>query len=361
MSSYALAQTHTDVDAMLRIFREVILSGPSSGDAQAMHAAVMAMVSNSLEKCLRTIQRRDASRANNIEPLLQAVKGNQNYVRSMYASMKELEQWTNAPNSTLHISLRHTIQQLSQWANTASIQPNPPSYTHRQVYATLKILGAHKVLRAIIDEIKAQTEAGNGSAALDIGVSIICAPAVDDSPISIDWVGSALSASHPPRTRLNLREMLKHDFDNAAGLVASDPLAAETVVRLHRRVEAQLASISENPLQPGMNLPTVNLVDMGPNSISDDMTKAMDDAAAASMADDITGMDNKALQRSMEELTGTDGLDLSSIGMGTGDGGTGELGNLPDLDLGDMMDIEDLSGSMGIAGEDDWGLDFDNM
>lgn len=154
MSSYALTQTHTDLDAVLRILREIIVSAPSSGDAQAMHAAVLAMVSSRLEKSLRTIQRRDANRANNIEPLMQAIKSNQHYVRSMYASMKELEQWTNAPNNTLHTSLRHTVQQLAQWASTASIQPNPPSYTHRQVYASVKILGAFKVMRAIIDEVK---------------------------------------------------------------------------------------------------------------------------------------------------------------------------------------------------------------
>jgi mediator of RNA polymerase II transcription subunit 5 len=373
MSSYALTQTHNDLDAMMRIFREVILSGPSSGDAQAMHAAVLAMVSSRLEKCFRTLQRREASRANNVEPLMQAIKGNSHYERSMYASMKELEQWTNAPNSTLHTSLRHTVQQLSQWASTASIQPNPPSYTHRQVYASLKILGADRVLRPILDELKAQTEAGNGAAALDIGVSIICAPTVDDSPIPVDWISSLIPASHPPRTRMNLREMLKHDFDNAANLVGTDPLAAETIVRLHRRVEAQLASIGETALQgqvPVMNLPSVNIADMQSQSISDDITKAIDDAAAASIADDITNMDNKALQRSMEELTGADGLDLSSIGMGTGDAGTGdmgtELGNLPDLDLGDMsgmgmgMDM-DMEMTMGGGGDDDWGLDFDNM
>lgn len=366
MSSYALTQTHTDLDAMVRIFREIIVSAPSSGDAQAMHAAILAMVSSRLEKCFRTIQRRDANRANNLEPLLQAIKGNQHYVRSMYASMKELEQWTNAPNNTLHTSLRHIMQQLSQWASTSSIQPNPPSYTHRQVYASLKILGAHRVLRAITDELKSQTEAGNGAAALDTGVSIICAPTVDDSPIPIDWISSTIPASHPPRTRLNLREMLKHDFDNAATLVASDPLAAETVVRLYRRVEAQLASIGESALQPVITLPTVTL-DMQSQSISDDLTKAIDDAAA-SIADDITSMDNKALQRSMDELAGTDGLDLSSIGMGTGDAGTGELGDLPGLDLGDMsgmgmsMDMDmDMDMAMGGGGDDDWGLDFDNM
>nr|Q0USP2.3 RecName: Full=Mediator of RNA polymerase II transcription subunit 5; AltName: Full=Mediator complex subunit 5 [Parastagonospora nodorum SN15] len=371
MSSYALIQSHSDLDAIMRIFREVISSAPSSGDAQAMHSTILSIVSSRLEKCLRTIQRRDASRANSIEPLIQAIKGNLHSERSMFASMKELEQWTNAPNSTLHTSLRHTVQQLSQWASTSSIQPNPPSYTHRQVYVSLKIMGASKVIKAIVDELKAQTEASNGAAALDVGVSIICAPTVDDSPVPVAWLSSPIPASNPPRTRLNLREMLKHEFDNAAALVATDPLAAETVVRLHRRVEAQLSSIAENALQGHgsvLNLPNVNMGDMQSQSIPDDITKAIDDAAAASIADDITTMDNKALQRSMDDLTGPDGLDLSSIGMGTGDAGTGdmgaELGNLPDLDLGDMsgmgMDM-DMDMAMGGGGDDDWGLDFDNM
>jgi mediator of RNA polymerase II transcription subunit 5 len=371
MSSYALTQTHSDLDAMIRIFREIILSAPSSGDAQAMHSSILAMVSSRLEKCFRTLQRRDANRANNIEPLIQALKPHQHYERSMYATMEELEQWTNAPNTTLNISLRHTVLQLSQWASPASIQPNPPSYTHRQVYASVKILGANKALRAIVDELKAQTEAGNGAAALDIGVSMICAPTVDDSPIPVAWVGSSIPASLPPRTRMNLREMLKQEFDNAASLVATDPLAAETIVRLHRRVEAQLTSIGETALhRQGSVIDPLNvdITDMQSQTIPADLTKAIDDAAAATMVDDIPEMDNKALQRSMDELTGADGLDLSSIGMGTGapdasDMG-GELGALPDLDLGDMgsMGIDmDMDMTMGGGGDDDWGLDFDNM
>jgi mediator of RNA polymerase II transcription subunit 5 len=371
MSSYALMQTHNDLDALVRIFREIILSAPSSGDAQAMHSAILAMVSSHVEKAFLTLQRRDAKRATSIEPLIQALKPHHHYERSMYASMKELEQWTNAPNTTLNVSLRHTVQQLSQWASTASIQPNPPSYTHRQVYASVKILGAYKVLRAIVDELKAQTEAGNGAAALDIGVSIICAPTVDDSAIPVTWMGSSISAPLPPRTRMNLREMLKQEFDNAASLVATDPLTAETIVRLHRRVEAQLTSIGETGLHRQssiMNLPSVSITDMQSQAIPADLTKAIDDAAAATKLGDIPEMDNKALQRSMEELTGTDGLDLSSIGMGTGTADAGdmgtELGALPDLDLADMgtMGIDmDMDMTMGGGGDDDWGLDFDNM
>jgi hypothetical protein len=62
MASYALLQTHNDLDAMIRIFNEVILTTPSSGDAQAMHSTIIAMVSSRLEKCFRTLQRREPNR-----------------------------------------------------------------------------------------------------------------------------------------------------------------------------------------------------------------------------------------------------------------------------------------------------------
>lgn len=370
MASYALLQTHNDLDAIVRIFNEIILSTPSSGDAQAMHSTIIAMVSSRLEKCFRTLQRKEPNRSN-IESFMEAIKVHAHYDRTVFATMKELDQWTNAPNSTLNTSLRHTVQQLSQWASTSSMQPNPPSYTHRQVYASLKIVGAMRTLRAIVDEVKAQTDAGNGAAALDVGVSIICAPTVEDSPISVDWVSSSIPAPAPQRTHMNLREILKQDFDSAASLVETDPLTAETIVRLHRRVEAHFASLAESGLQaPPINIPSVNIADMQSQSISDHLNRAMDDAAAASMVEDISSMDNKALQQSMDQLAGTEGLDLSGIGMGNGDAGTGDmsngLGNLPDLDLGDMGDMGmgmDMNMDMGGGGggDDDWGLDFDNM
>ncbi|KAI8934400.1 mediator complex subunit [Plenodomus lindquistii] len=369
MASYALLQTHNDLDAIMRIFKELMLSATSSGDAQAMHSTILAMVSSHLEITFRTLQRRDPTRAT-IEPLLQAIKLNANYERSTYATVKELEQWTNAPYNTLSTALGHTVQQLSHWSSTAAIQPNPPSYTHLQIYATIRMLGAYKTLRAIIETIATQTSTGYGSAALDVGMSIICAPMVEDSPVPIDWAGSPIPAPQPQRTRTNLREMLKQEFDNAASLVATDPLTAETIVRLQRRVEAQLSSMNDASLQArAINLPNVNMTAIQSQSISDDINKAMDDAAAASIVEDISNMDNKALQRSMDELAGTEGLDLSGIGMGAGDANavdmSTDLGNLPDLDLGDMggmgMDMDMGSMDMGGGGDEDWGLDFDNM
>lgn len=370
MASHALKQMHNDLDAMMKIFHDAILTIPSGGDAQAMHSMIIAMVSSRLESCFRTLQRRDPTRTN-IEPLLQAIKPNAHYDRSTYASIRELEQWTNAPNSTLNTALRHTVQQLAQWASTAAINPNPPSYTHRQVYASSSTLGVYQTVRAIVDEVKAQTEAGNGAAALDIGVSIVCAPTVEDSPIPVDWMGSAIPAPAPPRTRINLREMLKHVFDNAAPLVATDPSSAEAIVRLHRRVEAQLASIGQAGLQaPVISLPNVSINDMQAQTINNDINKAMEDAANASLTNDLElqSMDKKTLEQSMEDLAGTGGLDLSNMGMDAGNNMTGDmdanLGSLPALDLSDMnsmgMDM-DMDMNMGGGGDDDWGLDFDNM
>jgi mediator of RNA polymerase II transcription subunit 5 len=370
MANHALKQTHNDLDAMMKIFHDTILTVPSGGDAQAMHSTIIAMVSSRLENCFRTLQRRDPSRTD-IEPLLQAIKPNAHFDRSTYASMRELEQWTNAPNITLNTALRHTVQQLAQWASTAAINPTPPSYTHRLIYASSSTLGVYQTVRAIVDEVKAQTEAGNGANALDVAVSIICAPTVEDSPVPVDWIGSSIHAPAPPRTRMNLREMLKHVFDNAAPLVATDPSSAEAIVRLHRRVEAQLASIGEGNLQPPViTMHNVSINDMQAQTINDDINKAMEDAANASLTNDLDlqPMDKKALEQSMQDLAGAGDLDLSSMGMDAGNNMTGDLngnlGSLPDIDLSDMnsmgMDM-DMDMNMGGGGDDDWGLDFDNM
>lgn len=363
MASHALTQVHQDLEVLMQIFNKLIRSAPTSGDAQAMHSTIMSLLSARLEKSFRTLKRRHPNRTD-VEPLLQAIKGNLHYERTVYSSMTELEQWTSAPHHTLTTSLRHSVQQLSQWASTASIQPNPPNYTHRQVYASTKLLGASKTLRAIIDEVKAQTDAGNGAAALDIGASLICAPTIENSAMPVDWVGSSIPTPAAPRTHMNLRELLKFEFDNAATIVSSDHMAAETIVRLHRRVEAQLAVVAQAGLPTAnVDLSNVGIVDVQTQDIPADLDKAMNDAAAASIAaagGDITDMD-KQLQRSIDEqldLTAA-GASLDLSAMGVGDAGAGDLGpdmgTLPDLDL----DMSDMGMGMGMGeGEDDWGLDL---
>lgn len=372
MASHALKQTHRDLDVLLQIFQK-LLHAPTSGDAQAIHSTIISLVGNHLETCFQTLKRRYPNR-NNIDPLLQTIRNHSNYVRSVYPSVAEVEKWTSTPPNTLQGALRHTVQLLSQWASANSLQLNnsPPSYTHRQIYASLKLLGAHKTLRPILEEIKAQTEAGNGAAALDIGTAIVCAPTVDNSVLV-----NPLNPSQPPRTHLNLREMLKEEFDNAASLVATDPLLAETIVRLHRRVEPHLMAVSQAGIPPS-TIDGIPNVDMGAGAgigivdatQNDELNKALNDAAAATMAAAAGGdplgqtEHQQALQRSLDQhldlaAATAGGLDLSGMGVGGGgaDMGGAHMGDLPDLDMGDL-------GGMGMDmgdDEDAWGLDFTNM
>jgi mediator of RNA polymerase II transcription subunit 5 len=370
MASHALMQTHQDLNVLMQIFSKLIRSAPTSGDAQAMHATIMSVVSVRLQKCFLTLKRRHPKRTD-IDPLIQALKSTLHYERSMYPSLDDFEKWTGTPHNTLNASLRHTVQQLSQWATTAALQPNPPSYTHRQLYASMKLLGTLKTLRAIVEEVKAQNEAGNGQAALDVGLSLICSPMSENSPIPVDWVNSPVPAPTPYKTRLNLREMLKFEFDNAATLVAKDHLAAETIVRLHRRVEAHLALVAQAGLAAGnVDLSNVNIVDVQSQSLPADLDKAMNEAAAAAASiaaggGDTTGLDTQALQQTLDQhldLTAAGGgLNLDGIGVGAaGAGGLNRnMDTLPDLDL-DMGGMGDITMGLG-DGEDDWDLDFSGM
>lgn len=363
MASHALAEGHQDLEVSMQIFQKLIRSAPSSGDAQAMHSTILSILSARLERCFRTLKQRHPKRQD-VEPLLQAIKGNLHYARSVYSPIAELEQWTTATNNTLSTSLRHTVQQLSQWATTASLQPTPPSYTHRQIYASLKLLGASKTLGAIIDVVKAQTDAGNGAAALDVGVALICAPLIENSVVTVDWLASSVAAPQPLRTRTNLREMLKYEADNAASLVSGDPSAAETIVRLHRRVETRLAVIAQAGLpSANVDLSNVSMVGVQSQNLPADLDKAMNDAAAASMAAagaDMSGMDKPSIDQQLDLGGAGASLDLSAMGVGDGSAGDmgADMGALPDLDL----DMGDMGMGMGMdGGDDDWGLDLDNM
>lgn len=368
MASHALVQTHQDHDVMIQVFHKLIRSAPTSGDAQAMHTTIVSIVSARLKTCFHTLKRRYPGYSTDMDQLLQAINPSVQFVRSVSSPASELAQWTTVTNNTLASSLRHTVQQLSQWATNASIQPNPPSYTHRQLYTCIDLIGTHRTLRAIIDEVKSQTDAGNGAAALDIGVSLICAPMIKDSVLPVEWAGSTVPIPQPPRTHSNLREMLRDEFDNAASFITTDPSAAEAVVRLHRRAEAQLVVIA----QAGLSTANVDLSNVGmvqAPSLTSDLDKAMNDAAAASIAAagaDMTDL-NKQLQQNIDEQLDLGdpgaGLDLSGMVDGSAGGMTADMGSLPglDLDMGDMGDMGDMSMGMDMEGDDDWGLDFGGM
>lgn len=257
-----------------------------------MHGTILSIVSRRLDKCLRLLQRRNPSR-HDIEPFIEVLKPRLNYERTPYSNISELMTWTSAPNNVQQ-SIRTSIQSLVLWSSTATINTTPPSYTHRQFFTSLKLFGARKVLRAVVKEVGSQTEAGSGALALDVATALVCAPSPDNSTIAVEWLGSPAPAPTRPSTRLNLRAMLKLEHDNAAELTKTDMFAAETIVRLHRRVEAQLAA-TQTPM-PDLTASVANMLQ--PIDIT------VEDAAAAAAA--VESMD-QTLNLAGQSLVGDGG------------------------------------------------------
>lgn len=284
---------------------------PESSD---MLNTVKNIVAKPLESGLRTYQRQNP-RSQDVEPLLQVLKGNVELSRRTGAAGdKELEQWISSGSGGLTSSIRTTFQNLTMWSLNPGVMPT--AYAHRQILVGLKLMGARRLLQAILEELKQLTETGNGSIAYDVAIALVCAP--DVSSIANDAL-----APTPPQRRLSLREALKWEAEEWKKTQKKDPAMAETVVRLYQKVEAQMT-------------PAATMATLPHDADAAAMANALvDDAAAVNAAASQLGMDDP-----MALDAGAAGLSLD-LGGGGGDlnlGGSGvdSAGGL-DLTGGDDM------------------------
>lgn len=254
-----------------------------------MHQTIVSLIATPLEQSLHSLRRRDPAR-NDIEPLLQALQPYRTSKRTAVVTYTELESWTATHGGGLLASIRNTFQSLVLWSAAPEINLTPPSFTHRQLLVAVKLLGAKRVLDAIVDEVVLQTENGGADLALDIGASLISAPRTTAA-----GEGS-----------LSLREVLALDIEvlRKEGMgVGSEHERAETVVRLSRRVEEALAY--------------------------------------------MVGQQQKAVDELMEDL------DVAAAAAGAGDGGVAlGLEDGADLGLGDgapQGGIEDFDVMLGVG------------
>ena len=268
--SYMASQLWSDISqekkAIIRVLQLILLTKQGSNEAQSMLSAVLNIVAKPLEHALRLSQRQNP-KSQEIEPLLRAIKDNTRFSRrTAGAGHNELEAWTSTQGGGLAAAVRHTVQGFVQWALQPSLNVMPTAYTHRQILAAQKILGARRLLQVILDEVRQLAEApaapaGSGSVAYDVATALVCAPDVTNVPPPPETIGFPPQSQHqhqqdgvpppqpPPQARLSLRQALRfeaEDFKAVQKRAGGDPAAAEAVVRLHRRVEAQLLA----PPQP---------------------------------------------------------------------------------------------------------------
>ncbi|KAK6607257.1 Mediator of RNA polymerase II transcription subunit 5 [Botrytis cinerea] len=290
---------------VLQILSALIKSPPSiSNNMEASHLlnAILKIIAQNLEQSLRWLQRAEPHR-HDIDSISKALESNR--VRSVDSYAR----------GGLAASIKHTVVTLVQWGLQCDRNPGmqimPASYTHRQVLTGLKMLGAKRLLNTIIEEVKTQTEAGNGSVVLDIATSLICAP---DSASFDSGSGVDIMSGNTPQLlqrRLTLREALKAEAENMPKVHKTDTFHAETVIRLYRRVEAQ-AVIQQQLLPDDNDLGALNEVmgdavmgDAGLGPV-DQPNLNMDDMGAGS--DDLMMMGGSGHGGDLLDAFGGDGL-----------------------------------------------------
>lgn len=296
-----------------------------------MLSSVVNIIAIPLEYSLRSYQRFDP-KSQAIEPLLKAIRDNIRLSRrTASAANNELEAWTSTANGGLAASIRHTLQGFVSWSAHPGLNIMPTSYTHRQILTALKMLGAKRFLHIILDEIKVQTEAGNGSIAHDVATALICAPDVTNMPPPPETAILMDSAHHPyvpPQLRISLRAALKSEAEDCKIIQKSDPTMAEIIVRLYRKVEAQM--LMPPPDEAMLHGELANL------GLSENAA-ALGDALAAAAQNDGLGGD----EGSMNLDLGNGGSDMGHLGgdpsgldFGAGDdmfSGLGDGGSSADL------------------------------
>lgn len=329
LCNHLWADRPQDQKAIIRIFQLVMLPKSISNEASAMLSSVLNIVAQPLEHALRSYQRQDP-KSQDVEPLLRAIKSNIPLSRRTgNADHNELESWTSTNGGGLVASIRHTIQGLIQWSQNSALNGMPSPYTHRQLIIALKLLGAKRLLATILEELKQRTEAGSGSIAYDVATALICAPdpTNDPNPLQPPVIPTLDESGNVPalqQRRTTLRQALKREAEEWKKIQKTDPVMAETTVRLYRRVEAQMVLPQEPMLQP------VEL------TLGDALA-----AAAAAVATD--GEDGLQLDTSVDlDLGAEGGLGLGSATL-SGGGGLG------------VLDDHDIFGDMG--GGSDFNLD----
>lgn len=350
--------------AVIRILQLIVLSNSiSNEEASGMLSSVLNIVAVPLEGALRSYLKRDPKNQD-VDPLLRALRENIALSRcTAGADNNELATWTNGG---LAPALRHIMQNLIGWCHqhNNTINPTsgiPPSYSHRQLNVYAKMSGAKTVVSAIVDELKSQTDAGNGGIAYDIATGLICASDLHEdhhSQVQLDGNGQVPSQF---QHRTSLRTALRREAERWKKM---DHDMAEIVVRLYRRVEAAMVMHQQHMSLPAQQpmmgdlLPgTMGLGGPGTNAMGAVNDLGVDAMSAGAAAMGMTGLDVSV------DMGGnsTGGVQQGDVGGLNGGGNAGSVGT-GGGGLGDMSGDDIFSGLGDVPGGFDlsaWGDGMD--
>ena len=341
-------ESETEPTVSLQTLYSLVKPSSISGEAQAIHQTVLNITARPLEEQLKDVRTRHQSRTD-IKPILDSLEPYLSFRRVGSCHRSELDNWAAQTAGGLPGSIRNTLQSLVLWSTNSEITMAPQSYTHRQLLTGVRILGSARVLNAMLDEVKQQTEAGSGDLALDIAATMICAPMAESFAVdqNICHPVDSSKESLPRCSILTLRDALALQHDNVPKISEKDPVRAQVVVRLWRRVSllctppSQVSNIDVSNIIHNMHLgveqdrmdlePTAGV---GVDDDTDNINQMLDDATAAAAA----GMDSGVVGHDMGQDLGQDmGLDA-----GTGMDAIDDVLNAADMAVGnpEFLDLD---------------------
>ena len=339
--TYIWERSNQNLDIVMLMLQRVTRSPAASGDSQSMHLTIMSIIAQPLLQSLQSVRRRRHSRVD-VEPIINTLKQRIPFRTIAHATQQEVQAWITQAGSLSH-AFQNAVRGLISWSTSATVnifQP-PPAYDHRLLLMTMKELGANAVLRMLLDEIKVRTASQDGTAplTLDIAAAIVCAPSTENSPITSDWVnGTTIAANtHQGGYRLNLREALKIEFERGPDTMKVDSLLAETVVRLHRRVEVQLTITPEDIAAQSIQVPTMlPVLDVSGAVAAAAASHQVDLSAAMDVSMGLSGADAGSMAMDLSSAAG--GIEL----LGTGGLGANDDDVFANLGLDDGLDFNGL-------------------
>ncbi|GAB7364892.1 hypothetical protein MBLNU230_g5683t1 [Neophaeotheca triangularis] len=240
-------EDHADADILLQILDKLLKPSSSSQETLAMHKAVLGIVGKPLYRSLGELARRRPEKKEPAEGLMALLKPHTSQQRALSCTRAELESWASTPHGGLAQCVRSHVRDLTLWASASGVNA-PPEYSHGMISVASRALGAATVLRALVTELSEQTAMGSGSIALDVCISIVSAPVLESPSQPDAYSNNPLSSSG---VRLNLRDAIRLEMLDLARVLSKPVEQAQALVRLSRRVEAQLAP----PQMPQMAMP----------------------------------------------------------------------------------------------------------
>jgi mediator of RNA polymerase II transcription subunit 5 len=210
-----------------------------------MHRCILGIVATPLEGSLQILIKRKPEKRDKANELIELLKPHLHQRRTMEITMVKLDEIAASGGGLLDRAVTNTVRDLALWAANGSSDP-PPRYAPHLVHWAISSHTSSRVLEAVIEGLRDQTNIGNGPIALDICVALVCRP---EPATYVPLMNTAIP--EPQITGRTLHDAIRLSTMDAQKLLTMNTADAEALIRLARRVEGQ-STVSQVAL---VNLP----------------------------------------------------------------------------------------------------------